>query len=383
MRGRASVVPFVVLALALVRPARLASDLPLTPYFGNLHAHSSFSDGSGTPDQAFAQARVHLDFLALTEHNHDQAERGAKDRTDGLLIATNPSLYPQIIASADAHNADGQFVALWGQEFSTISKGNHANVLLAPAVITRANGDYKGLYGELGGDTVVQWNHPWDADNAAINYGRNQFNGSYTKLRKASARVRLIEVINGPGTKNDTGLRASVNGEAFYREYLVRQFRLAPTANQDNHYFTWGTLTDARTVVLATALTRAALLESVRALRVYASTDRNLKVTFAVNGVGMGGEVKTTSRDLTITYSIEDPDEGQARYKVFVVTGHPKLTDSIVEATLDEPTGNRVATVPFTTLHNRAFVYLKIVQHPGKSTKDTVITAPVWITVVQ
>lgn len=39
--------------------------------FGNLHAHTSYSDGSGTPDEAYAMACDEgLDFFAITEHNH-------------------------------------------------------------------------------------------------------------------------------------------------------------------------------------------------------------------------------------------------------------------------------------------------------------------------
>src|SRR5262245_14254422 len=65
-------------------------------YFGNLHSHTSYSDGSGTPEDAYRHARfeAHLDFLAITEHNHDKAEQGAAaDRRDGILIATNHDLY--------------------------------------------------------------------------------------------------------------------------------------------------------------------------------------------------------------------------------------------------------------------------------------------------
>jgi hypothetical protein len=47
----------------------------LNHYFGNLHSHTSFSDGSGTPDEAYKYARDvgDLDFLAVTEHNHEGA----------------------------------------------------------------------------------------------------------------------------------------------------------------------------------------------------------------------------------------------------------------------------------------------------------------------
>src|SRR5437016_828310 len=46
-------------------------------YFGNLHSHTSYSDGSGLPEEAYKHARdAGLDFLFITEHNHRLAEQG-------------------------------------------------------------------------------------------------------------------------------------------------------------------------------------------------------------------------------------------------------------------------------------------------------------------
>ena len=116
-------------------------------FFGNLHSHTSYSDGSGTPDDAYRHAKLtaDLDFLAITEHNHAAAESGAGDRQDGILIATNPSLYTgpapaSLIPAAARWTTPGKFVALYGQEFSSISQGNHMNVFDVPAVIDVANG---------------------------------------------------------------------------------------------------------------------------------------------------------------------------------------------------------------------------------------------------
>src|SRR5687768_741142 len=194
--GRAVIL--TTLALATLAPS-LESNSHYTLYFGNLHAHTSLSDGSGSPEDAYQHARQYLDFIALTEHNHDEAERGAKDRADGVLIANDHALYRRLQDAADAHNEDGTFVAFWGQEFSTISKGNHSNVLQARSVLEFDNGDYRSLFESLTTE-VVQFNHPWD-NTESPNYGLGQFK-SYTKLRAAVAKnVRLIEVINGPGTK--------------------------------------------------------------------------------------------------------------------------------------------------------------------------------------
>ncbi|MFC7670673.1 hypothetical protein ACFQT0_27290 [Hymenobacter humi] len=52
----------------------------LLPFRGNIHAHSSYSDGNQdglatTPLQDFqyAAASLHSDFLGISEHNHSQA----------------------------------------------------------------------------------------------------------------------------------------------------------------------------------------------------------------------------------------------------------------------------------------------------------------------
>lgn len=60
-------------------------------YFGQLHAHSEISDGTGTAEEAFAHAygAEHLDFFALTDHSNsfDNAEAGSVNQ-DGTAIST-------------------------------------------------------------------------------------------------------------------------------------------------------------------------------------------------------------------------------------------------------------------------------------------------------
>jgi hypothetical protein len=66
---------------------------PYKVYTGLLHAHTSISDGSGTPEEAYKMAKqAGLNFFALTEHNHIQAD-GTGERKDGILIAKDHNLY--------------------------------------------------------------------------------------------------------------------------------------------------------------------------------------------------------------------------------------------------------------------------------------------------
>lgn len=40
-------------------------------YFGDTHSHTSYSDGTGTPADAFyARDTAHIDFLAITDHSN-------------------------------------------------------------------------------------------------------------------------------------------------------------------------------------------------------------------------------------------------------------------------------------------------------------------------
>ena len=85
-----SVFCFCTIFLAAALSGGSASTQQEKVFFGNLHSHTSFSDGSGIPKEAYLRARdiAKLDYLALTEHNH--AEALGSDR---IGIATNRALY--------------------------------------------------------------------------------------------------------------------------------------------------------------------------------------------------------------------------------------------------------------------------------------------------
>ena len=358
-------------------------------FFGNLHAHTTLSDGSGTPAGAFAFARQtgKLDFMAVTEHNHHKAMQPQEANTFGAGIADQPNLYAKVKDAASAATVDDTFVALFGQEFSNIDGGNHVNVIGATSVIDEndfPNGDFKSLYGTfLPGDSgvrFIQMNHPWDNKvSPEKNYGLAQFAKSFTKLRKANEKwLRTIEVINGPGKKPETGIHAEVKGAGAYKKYLTHGFHIAPTADQDNHFKNWGTLTGARTGVLATRLTRPAILDAIDHRRVYASTDNTLRVWFGVNGVVMGDSVTTGTRDLTVVWRIRDASEPNATYRISAVVGRETVAEQETVTKIADQNGDGDGSATFHTTFAKLYLYLRIVQK-GSGEDDVVITSPVWI----
>ena len=75
---------------------------------------------------------------------------------------------------------------------------------------------------------------------------------------------------------------------------LDKGWHLAPTNNQDNHKGRWGNANDARDVILTDNFTEKGIYEAIRALRMYATEDKNLelgrkeKVTHAWHGIFAG-----------------------------------------------------------------------------------------------
>ena len=124
----------------LILFSTLVNSQTLNYYYGNLHAHSSYSDGNKdstassltTPFQDFNYAKnsQHIDFYGISEHNHLNA---------GL---TSPLHYHQGIR--DAKNAStNNFLALYGMEYGVISNGGHVLVYgFDSLLIGWDNGDF-------------------------------------------------------------------------------------------------------------------------------------------------------------------------------------------------------------------------------------------------
>lgn len=404
--------PFALSILLLAPTLRAADPATTFPniYFGNLHAHTAFSDGSGNPDEAFAHARdvAKVDFLAITEHNH---LIGGKDATpeQRTAIYTGPAKDALVPAAANA-TVPGKFVAIYGQEFSTMSKGNHLNIFDIDNVIQLAdvpNGDHAALLKWLdknrdstGEIPIVQFNHPVlggrppkpgeIAKVGKVTYGRDDFGDDTGWVTQMGAVTHLIEVINGKPLPGIVGRHAEQIMEEHYRLFLRFGFRVAPTGNQDNHEKDWGESTDARTAILATELTKPALLAALRARHCYASEDENLRVIIRVNGQLCGDALPASAtagqKELAITYAITDPDEPTAAYTLDVFRG-------VVGAADDE---GIVRTIAFTGDGGSAerpailtgvappppggYVFFRVTQKtPNDPTRDRAWTSAVWV----
>ena len=371
-------------ALVVSRPD-VRAEVPVSVFFGSLHSHTGLSDGSGTPAEAYTRARdvARLDFFAITEHNH----------ADAGSIATNHALYTgpgslSLIPTANSFVEEGVFVALYGQEFSSISKGNHVNVIDAPEVIDVANGDFRALLQNWlplhldtqGQPPLLLLNHPTLGPDSK-EYGIDDFPTTAAWLAALEPRAPLINLINGPSDAPGTHLPPGDPAEDEFRRYLNLGLHVAPTADQDNHKPNWGDSTDARTAILAPSLTKAALLTAMRQRRAYATRDPNLRIVYRLSNQFMGSRIQGAAvpmpgAPLPISVEITDDDEPTAAYVIEVfsdqVGGPINATPSRTAAV----TGNGTHMVSGVTYAGgQQFFYLRVKQ----GGVDTAWTAPVWL----
>ena len=388
----------VLLAVTVLSLSSISAQ-ELQVFLGNLHSHTDYSDGQKKPKNAYkhAQDKATIDFLLISEHNHSAA--GEIAGNTALYTGTSGGSSDQgLIPTAGRFIEDGEFVALYGQEFSTISSGNHINVFDVPEVIDVGKGKFKDLVAWIenadhhdtsGQAALLQFNHPWASSSPnSKEYGRDDFGSDQKWIQAMDKHAQLIEVVNGPAFTEDTGVDPAHILPSHYLTYLNLGFHLAPTANQDNHRQTWGNATDARTGVIAASLTKSSIMTALRSRHAYASTDKNLKVIARTNSHLMGDVITnlpTEGAELEIELTISDGDESNAEYLIEVLSDDgPGGSKAEVVASFDAvgntSTGEVLSLGGVHFSGNGQYLLLEITQvnEVDEDNSDQVWTAPVW-----
>jgi predicted extracellular nuclease len=333
-------------------------------YFGQIHSHTTLSDGAGEVEDAFAYAAKtaeNLDFLAITDHSNSLEEIAG---TNNIANATNSTKWIRgKKAAADITAEVEGFVGIYAYEM-TWSGGSigHMNTYNTPGFENRNNAPFKtttalktyfdALKTQPG--SISMFNHPGDTFG---DFG--DFSNYDTEIDKL---VTLIEVGNGEGLVRESGYFPSYE---FYTRALDKGWHLAPANNQDNHKGKWGDANTARTVILATELTEEGIYDAMRDKRVYASEDNNLSIRYTLNNNIMGSILADTQEPVNISVELEDT-EPIGKVEIVVNGG-------MVAASKDVSASEEI--VSFTLPSNYSYYYVRITQMD----KDIAVTAPVWV----
>lgn len=278
-------------------------------YRGDLHTHTGHSDGSCPTTSGAAPVPCplymtavtaqdrKLDFVAITEHNyvgHANAMREMQPRFDNLLL-----MPAREITTFYGHaNLFGTLAPL---DFR-IAPGAHAdaNSLLAAAA-------------ELNG--LLSINHP-------VRPSGEQCMGCGWEQATDMRRVQAIEVVNGPDADTEW------SGIPFWHAQLQRGLRITAIGGSDNHrpHEARGTpaaLGEPTTVVHAQELSQLAVLEAIRAGRVFIDLKnvpgRVLELTAAASGQrAMMGDALVVKKGDAARFSLRVAKAKGARIEVLL-----------------------------------------------------------------
>jgi len=219
------------------------------------------------------------------------------------------------------------------------------------------------------------FNHPKNTSELVANeYGLDDFGSDTVQwLAKMGVYAHLIQRINGPGQNPGTNLPSANPDEAAFKKFLNLGFKLAPTADQDNHE------KNSRTAVVAARLTKENVLGAMRARHVYATEDKNLKIIIKVNGHLCGDVISPLPQpgELSISYSIENTDEPDSEYEIQVwrdSVGGP-AANMVSAVTVNAGSGS-IEDVAFSG--EPQYFYFKVIQRDESGNEDRAWTAPVW-----
>jgi uncharacterized protein DUF3604 len=278
----------------------------------DLHNHTRLSDGAGDPRLAFASMReAGLDVAALTDHSR-WASAFLNVRKAPGWTGIDARAWRQTIDLAEAANADGEFVALHGFEWSHAAYG-HMNVwnsqgFTDPLRTAPTMSRFWRWLERNGADGLAGFNHPGT--------GRLRFAGfAYQPVH--AQRLVSLELFN----KLEEYLFKDTDrgGQSPLCQCLNAGWRVGLLGVTDEHGADWGRPDGkGRAGLWVQELTRAGVLEALSARRFFASRVKGLRLDAALTSLAGGDPPRRARMGTAVAHPggpvrIEvDLDRGQA-----------------------------------------------------------------------
>lgn len=260
-------------------------------YYGSLHNHTNVSDGTGTPDQAYFHAKntAKLDFFGLADHSQMMSS----------------SEWTTIKNAANAANQDGTFAAFYGFEWTSFFSYGHVAIINTDDYCSTGSptSNFTGLLAWLNArNGIAFFNHPgWDI------FASKEFNHFTDAPSDKFVGMELWNDHDGFSKYYyNNGYYSNDGGKGYFDEALIRGWKIGAAGSDDNHTSTWGTATPWRVGVLANSLTRTSILEAFQARRFFSTLDKNLLLSFKINGSPMGSTI--TGGNLSFEILAADAD---------------------------------------------------------------------------
>jgi hypothetical protein len=267
-------------------PCVVAPDVPRL-LFGDLHGHSNLSDGTGTPEDWYRYARdvAALDVAALTDHDHWGIP----------LLDETPAHWDRIQAAAQRFHEPGRFVTLLGYEWTSWIFGHRHVLHFADRAELRSSLDERfdtppELWAALAGAPALTFAHHSAGAPVATDWG----------VAPDPVLEPVTEIVSVHGSSESFDSPAPVRGMRegnTVRDALARGYRLGLVGSGDSHDGHPGLAQLAAdgsgglAAIFAESATREAVLEALRARRVYATNGPRIVLEVTLDGAPMGASL--------------------------------------------------------------------------------------------
>lgn len=336
-----------------------------TLYTGQVHSHTSLSDGEKLPEDAWEHVKENttLDFFGVTDHDVCLDYRNGDDYLTDVADALSDD-WRFLHESADRYNEDGKFVTVAGEEITWYDQSGHMNLYNTDWKVTAfaktrwdwvGSGDVKydlpTFYARLAQDpdAIAQFNHP-DPN------GKGDFWTFTHYTKEADAQLNLFEY-------------KATSYLGTFQNCLDAGWHVSPTWNGDEHSATWGQ-SNAHTGIWTDSKTREGLYKAFRERSTYSTLDANFELTYSANDSFMGSILPEDTTQLRMYAKLYDPDAEDLLSDVTIYSNNRKIVKQykninsnqlLIEETLDCADGD--------------YFFLVANQKDGQQ----IVSAPIWI----
>jgi hypothetical protein len=361
-------------------------------YFGNLHAHSDYSDGNKdhpgyTPadDYNFAISSQCMDFIGISEHNHYSSADNPGNTIDNF--------HKGAVQAKAFNDNNPNFVALYGMEWGVISGGGHVvvygdgmdklfgwesgsggwgptnnyDVYVPKSTYAGPEGLFKTVNDFASQNTFATLAHPNSTD------FNNLANIPYKDT--ADNAISGVAVESGPAFSTNTTYSdpSTMSYLWYYQTLLSKGYHLGPTIDHDNHNTTFGHTTRSRTAVLAPSLSQTEIIKAMHDMHFYATEDCDTKVDFTINTKIMGS-IFSDRNAPSISVNLSDATTSTSSAIIRIMYGRPG--SGIMPSKIDSVIGNTLYFVDNNLpIGATGYYYVDITNGTSR-----IVTSPIWYT---
>ena len=284
----------------------------LTAYFGDIHNHCAVGYGHGTIEEAFQNARLQLDFAAVSVHAYwpdiptdevrltpvvDYHQRGFKKTEEA---------WPHVQAVVEQNNQPGQFVTFLGFEWHSREYGDHnvyyrdgVGKIIRAADLAEMRQTLASLQDEGIEALVIPHHIGYKQGYRGVNW--NSFTSQFSPIVEIMSMHGASESSDAPYPYLHTmGPR---DWSSTYQYGLAQGYIVGVMGSTDHHSGHPGSYGHGRMAVWAEALNREAVWQAIKDRRTWALTGDNISLAFSINE-GLMGDVLNPDNKRHIAVSV-------------------------------------------------------------------------------